>query len=59
MKTEDLTIKQIKGICKKYSDGKSCNEKCPFLKSCSNICWGYPSCWQSEDMEREIEGVSE
>ena len=54
MKIEDLTLKEIKEICDKYSLKGCCNEDCPILRECCNCLAGYPSCWTTEDMEREV-----
>lgn len=60
MKIEDLTLKKIKKICKKYHKRNIapiiCEKEshCPLAKSCV-ILFGYsPDKWGTEDIEREV-----
>lgn len=54
MKIEDLTLKQIKEICKKYRHGKICNDKCPILIECDDCFMVCPCSWNDEDLKREV-----
>lgn len=55
MKVEDLTLKEIKEICKKYRHGRVCNDKCPILIECDVFFRECPCRWYVKDMEREVE----
>lgn len=51
MKIEDLTLKQVKEICKKYRHGMICNANCPILIECFMEC---PCKWNDVDLKREV-----
>ena len=65
MKIEDLTLKEIKKHCETlrttlnenlYTQ-ETCYQCCPFYRMvCDEV---RPCDWTTEDMERDIEGVSE